>query len=369
MLQSEEIKNNNELEKQIKEKEKEREYLTSYINSLDKKKKEEFTPKIYRHPEKIYLKAINDYESNKKCLKKLNQKNTNFDLILNRTKTNKFCINAEKREDYTNTNNNNDANNFNNKLKTSSNNKSKEHNESKSNFQKKKLLIKIARGNSTGNENKQTLYKSPFKTNTNNYTNNINSNPMRKLIPKKVEKLHTIRKTNSEEKREITLNEMMQFLLENENEVNTIKKPISNPINFRKATKQKNKILNSLNDPFNPYSVLFYNNMLYNNYNVGMHFKNIKQGVPNLRIKKMKRNNLPPLFCGNNFDEKLMSNTYSTNFNSSNKKKNIMLPNATNNFNCNSSMKKLYTENENENNDKKLKENEGHLSKRNEKED
>ena len=32
-------------------------------------------------------------------------------------------------------------------------------------------------------------------------------------------------------------------------------------------------------------------------------------------------------------------------------------------------MKKLYTENENENNDKKLKENEGHLSKRNEKED
>ena len=118
---------------------------------------------------------------------------------------------------------------------------------------------------------------------------------------------------------------MVQFLLENENEVNNLKKPISNPINFRKASKQKNKILNSLNDPFNPYSVLFYNNMLYNNYNVGMHFKNIKHGVPNLRIKKMKRNNLPPLFCANNYDEKIMSNTYSTNFNNSNKKKSIIL--------------------------------------------
>jgi hypothetical protein len=140
---------------------------------------------------------------------------------------------------------------------------------------------------------------------------------------------------------------MVQFLLDNENEVNNLKKPISNGINFRKASKQKNKILNSLNDPFNPYSVLFYNNMLYNNYNVGIHFKNIKHGVPNLRIKKMKRNNLPPLFCGNNYDEKIMSNTYSTNFNNSNKKKNILLPVTINNFNPNSARKKLYTENDN----------------------
>jgi len=44
-------------------------------------------------------------------------------LILNRTKINKYCINAEKREEYTNTNKNknNDLNNFNNKLRTSNN--------------------------------------------------------------------------------------------------------------------------------------------------------------------------------------------------------------------------------------------------------
>ena len=291
-------------------------------------------------------------------------------MVLNRTKINKYCINAEKREDYTNNNknNNNDLNNFNNKLKTSNNNnKSKENNQSKSNFNKKKLLIKIARGNSTANEHKPTTYKSPLKTNNNNI-NYIYTNTNRKLIPKRVEKRSTTKKTNSEEKREITLDEMVQFLLENENEVNNLKKPISNPINFRKASKQKNKILNSLNDPFNPYSVLFYNNMLYNNYNVGMHFKNIKHGVPNLRIKKMKRNNLPPLFCANNYDEKIMSNTYSTNFNNSNKKKSIILPVTINNFNPNSARKKLYTENDNNDKNKKD-ENDGYKSKRSEKEE
>ena len=139
---------------------------------------------------------------------------------------------------------------------------------------------------------------------------------------------------------------MVQFLLENKNEINNFKKPISNPINYRKAEKQKDKIINSLNDPFNPYSVLFYNNMLYNNFNVGMHYRNIKQGVPNLRIKKIKNNNLPPLFIGNNLDEKIMSNTYSTTFNSANKKKNIVPPIKSDNLYIRTSRKKLYSEEE-----------------------
>jgi hypothetical protein len=158
LLKAEEIKNNNDIEQYNQEKEKERDYINSYIKSLDKKKKDEFTLIINRHPEKIYLKAIDEYESNKERQKKFfNQKNSNFDLILNRTKINKYCINAEKREEYTNTNKNknNDLNNFNNKLrKSNNNNKSKEHNESKSYLHKKKLLIKITRGNSTGNEYK-----------------------------------------------------------------------------------------------------------------------------------------------------------------------------------------------------------------------
>ena len=72
---------------------------------------------IYRHPEKVYLRAINNYQAHKEKLKKVNQKNSNFDLILNRTKTNKYYINAENKdkEEHVNTNNN-----FN-KLKTSIN--------------------------------------------------------------------------------------------------------------------------------------------------------------------------------------------------------------------------------------------------------
>ena len=91
--------------------------------------------------------------------------------------------------------------------------------------------------------------------------------------------------------------------------------------------------------------------MLYTNYNVGMHYRNIKQGVPNLRIKKIKANNLPPLFSGNNLEEKIMSNTFSTGFNSSNKKKNSVP--LINTFKNNTSRKRLYTE-ENEHRSKKL---------------
>ena len=61
----------------------------------------------------------------------------------------------------------------------------------------------------------------------------------------------------------------------------------------------------------------------------------------------MKRNNLPPLFFGNNYDGKIMSNTYSTNFNNSNKKKIILLHVTINGFNPNSARKKHYTKNDN----------------------
>ena len=217
-----------------------------------------------------------------------------------------------------------------------------ENNKSK-NYEKKKLLIKVGKSNLIEN-NYFTNYKSPNKTTNNIYS--LNSKSSQKLIPKKIENkrnANTIKKVNSEENREISLNEMVQFLLENKKELNHPKKSIlSNPINHRKAAKQKKQIINSLNDPFNPYSALFYNNMLYTNYNVGMHYKNIKQGVPNLRIKKIKRNSLPPLFMGNNAEQRMLSNTFSSKF-SSNKKKNVLLPVTSNCLN-NMPKKRLYTE-------------------------
>ena len=337
----EEIKNN-EHEKQNKDKEKE--FIASYINSLDKRKND-FNPIIYRHPEKIYLKAINDYEINKEKMKKINHKAGQFNLILNRTKINKYFINSENKQEniHIKINNDKDKDKDKDKLKSNNNiNINNENNKSK-NYEKKKLLIKVGKSNLIEN-NYFTNYKSPNKTTNNIYS--LNSKSSQKLIPKKIENkrnANTIKKVNSEENREISLNEMVQFLLENKKELNHPKKSIlSNPINHRKAAKQKKQIINSLNDPFNPYSALFYNNMLYTNYNVGMHYKNIKQGVPNLRIKKIKRNSLPPLFMGNNTEQRMLSNTFSSKF-SSNKKKNVLLPVTSNCLN-NMPKKRLYTE-------------------------
>ena len=290
---------------------------------------------------------------NREKMRKINHKNGKFDLILNRAKANKYYINAENKEENFNKNNNN-ITDYNNKLKSSFNNNSQSF-EKKNNFKKKKLLVKIGRDFSTGNSHLNS-YKSPVKKENNIFS--LNSNPNRKSIQKLIEKRNkslTSKKINSDENREVTLNEMVQFLLENGQEVNSFKKPIiSNHINHRKADKQKNKIINSLNDPCNPYSVLFYNNMLYNNFNVGIHYRNIKQGVPNLRIKKIKSNDLPPLLNVNKLREKMMANTYSTSFNSSNKKKNVVPPITGNVFKQNTSRKRLYTEGNEEKTSKRL---------------
>jgi len=278
-------------------------------------------------------------------MKKINHKVGQFNLILNRTKINKYFINSENKQEniHIKINNDKDKDKDKDKLKSNNNiNINNENNKSK-NYEKKKLLIKVGKSNLIEN-NYFTNYKSPNKTTNNIYS--LNSKSSQKLIPKKIENkrnANTIKKVNSEENREISLNEMVQFLLENKKELNHPKKSIlSNPINHRKAAKQKKQIINSLNDPFNPYSALFYNNMLYTNYNVGMHYKNIKQGVPNLRIKKIKRNSLPPLFMGNNAEQRMLSNTFSSKF-SSNKKKNVLLPVTSNCLN-NMPKKRLYTE-------------------------
>ena len=92
---------------------------------------------------------------NKEGLRKLNQKNGHFNLILNRVKENKYFINAENKEEFPN------ITNFSNKLKSSFNNNN-ENNESQTNLKKKKLLMKIGRGFSIENSHLNN-YKSPIK--------------------------------------------------------------------------------------------------------------------------------------------------------------------------------------------------------------
>ena len=173
--------------------------------------------------------------------------------------------------------------------------------------------MNINRGNSTGNTNYQNSEYKKFLTSSSAFRKTNNSSSK------------YFNQTKNANNGEVTLDEMVNFVLEKEAEKHLQKKYniSSNPINSRKAQEQKKQIVYSLNDPRNPYSALFYNNMLGTNYNVGMHYKYYEQGVPHLRIKKLKKSGLPPVNKETNLNkERLFGKTYSSGFNFSKKKKN-----------------------------------------------
>ena len=119
----------------------------------------------------------------------------------------------------------------------------------------------------------------------------------------------------------ISTEEMVNFLLETDFDKKTIFKdknniscrPIQNK-NYRKSNQLKQNLFNCLNDPLNPYSTNFYNNLLQTNYKVGIHFKELEQGVPALRTIKISKDPLPLI---NNMKLKknnLPNKTYSEGF-------------------------------------------------------
>ncbi len=105
---------------------------------------------------------------------------------------------------------------------------------------------------------------------------------------------------------------MIHLLLYKENEkMNNKLNPINNK---RRHSEQKEKIINVLNDPYNPYSTIWPNKFLNINYNSGIHYKEIEQGVPQLKIKNFKKKILPPIYLRNslNVDNKLFYSTFSS---------------------------------------------------------
>ena len=336
----EEIKNN-EFDKQ---KEKEKDFFRTYLNSLQKRpisfknenfqKNADFTPLLYKHPENVYLKAVSEYQNNKEKMKKYNKKTGQFDLYLNRSRKNKFVIVAEDKND---NKHNVDLNKI--RLKTSN---SIANSKNKNN---QNISINIFRGNSTKNNFKNNANSPSNKSNnytflTNNYKNSERkSNTAKKYSAQN----NSVKKNNKEEKGEITIDEMVNFLLENDKEkiINPKKINLINIINHKKNSENRKKIIKSLNDPCNPYSAIFYNNILCKNYKVEMHYKQLDQGVPHLRIKKMQKPNLPPLNQGNNLiEERELCNTHSSGFNISKKKNNIILPSTSNELNKSGNRKK-----------------------------
>ena len=90
-----------------------------------------------------------------------------------------------------------------------------------------------------------------------------------------------------------------------------------NPINNRRNSEQKDKIIKELNDPYNPYSTIWHNKFLNVNYNSRIEIREKEQGVPQLKVKEFKKNNLPTLYFkkSSNFKDKLFCSPFPSTFN------------------------------------------------------
>ena len=76
------------------------------------------------------------------------------------------------------------------------------------------------------------------------------------------------------------------------------KSKTQNPKNRKISRKErKEKMINSLKDPNNPYSNVWTNRILKINYNVSMEVKGFQNGIPLFRIKKLKEEpKIKPLY-------------------------------------------------------------------------
>jgi hypothetical protein len=291
------------------------------INLIQEKFKKDynFMPIIYKHPEKIYLKSITDYRINKEKLKSYNKKTGQFNISLSRPRTNKYYVDAENRENLDNNNNKEEQDN---QLKVSDkcfntiNNKSVGQ---KVNYKKKNINIRNAKGNSTVYNNKNI--NNPIMNSFYNKFISNNSYQKKDNSFKKICKL--TKKDNNEE---MDFDDILKYVIKKENEqIFARQGEIYNQKSSRKNKEQKNAIINSLNEPFNPYSPLFYNNILNTNYNVGLQYKGMERGVPHLEMKKLIKSSLPPLNDRKNlFKERLIFHTFSS-FNNHKKGKKIFI--------------------------------------------
>ena len=220
---------------------------------------------------------INEYKNCKKTKKNNNKKIGKFNLFLNKAFSNKFLF-----KDETNLYNTNSNSNTNNNI----------------NIDKIKKLLKdnISRNNQKSKNNYFSIKS---------FSNRHLATTIQALSENK--KKNILKKNNSHNNKTIrnlepnpSIRDMINFM--------SSKKRINNEQNDKKE--------DILNLPYSPYSTLWSNKFLNINYNSGIHYTDIKHGIPQLKIKKLKKKNLPPLYLTNN---KFKSNknkifkTYSSN--------------------------------------------------------
>ena len=276
-----------------------------------KKTKEEynFKPKIFKNPENLYFKAIIDTEINKLKMKSYDRKTGIFDIKnFNKTKNNYINKNKQYNNYFnsTKTSFNYNSSNSRDYLKTLSyNNYSKNvKNENKNNINnlnKKNLVINNENNNFYSIKN----INSDIFTEDRNffYTSVSANNPQTKTIETNIpegnisEKKIKINKNKkliiNSANNKISTEKMRSYLLEyHKNKIKSRANSLLTSNNQKRSrTNSKNsiqKLLNSINDPKNPYSINFSRNLLKKHYNLDIGFNKFELGVPLLNIKQTK---------------------------------------------------------------------------------
>ena len=288
-----------------------KDFYKIYLDSLnnDNYNSLNFNPIMNKNrPGDLYLKEVCEYQNNKEIMKNYRKKEK-YNLFLNKVLSNKIIFKEKPKI-----------------LLNSSNSREKIGNNALENFKK---LLKI---NLTRNSRKLKQNNYSLKSISNKYLMNsfIKTSPISK-------KNNYFKEKSESNGSKLNAQNLIKYILEKEDEEMTKK---LNPINqSRKFSEPKNRIVDLLNDPHNPYSTIWPNKFLKVNYNMGIHYTDIEQGVPQLKIKNLKSKNLPPLYLRNKMNNKTKSifNTFSSGFGLYQKSTSNLSNNETSRINDNTS--------------------------------
>ena len=267
-------------EEKSKENNKEKDYFKSLnLNALNLNfNSNHFNNIINNNNNNKGEKEINEYKNCKKSTKNYNKKIGKFNLFLNKAFSNKFLFKDETNLYNSNSNSNTNINNI--------------------NLDKIKKLLKdnISRNNQKSKYNYFSI-KSFSNRHLATTIQSLSENKKKNILEKNNSHNNkTIRNLESN----LSIRDMINFM--------SSKKRINNEQNDKKE--------DLLNLPYSQYSTLWSNKFLNINYNSGIHYTDIKHGVPQLKIKKLKKKNLPPLYLTNNkfkSDKNKIFKTYSSN--------------------------------------------------------
>ena len=309
-----------------------------------------FKPSIIKYPQRIYLKAVEELELNYLKMKSYDRRTGTFDLksfnkktysYINKNKKNKNCFNTIKTSPNI-INNNNNYNNytlnstssglktitFNDYLKYTINKRNKLNKLSKKFlYHNHDMLSTHNNDDFSSNKENNIFYTSLSinsqlteknnKTNNNINTKNDKNDNQYKTLPnvqsiqeekkeiKSETKIHeninkTIKNNGSHtEKNKLSTDKMRAYLQEYKK--NLIKAKTNLLLNSNKLIKNNNnnnsknllsKLLYSIDDPGNPYSLNYSKTLLKNKYNMEIHYNKFELGVPLLNIKKNNKRRL-----------------------------------------------------------------------------